>query len=258
MSQYAQISHANAMQASQLASAYYLGVPQQEYGVRLTAGNIIGGVLCALLGGSAIYSGTASSGVFMLIVGVLLLALGIYILFSPLIYSSWHVYVCSDGFALVRGSKIDAFRWDQIDNVMFRIIRRYRNGIYMGTTYRYTIRGLNGNQVILNNRFANIKMLGESITDMVTRVRLPQAIAAYRAGQMLYFGPLSVSMQGVSNGREIIGWHEISEVSINNGSVAIRKAGKWLNWSSARVSDIPNYYVFFGLVNAIRQGGGRV
>src|SRR5260370_36817926 len=85
-------------------------------------------------------------------VGVVFLLGALYCFLYPLIYRSWHVYVISEGFAFSGGSKLDAFRWDQVESMWQRVTRRYMNGIYTGTQHKYTIRGLDGRQGELNTR----------------------------------------------------------------------------------------------------------
>jgi hypothetical protein len=38
---------------------------------------------------------------------------------------------------------------------------------------------------------------------------------------------------------------------MQNGTITIRKKGKWLNWSNVTVSQTPNIFVFMALVNDI-------
>ena len=253
-----------SVKAEQLAATYQLGTPQQEYGVHLTRMTLFCGIVSLVLAGSLGFfayemltsprnSNDINNAPFVIGVGVALLLVALYCLFYPIIYRSWHVYVGSEGFAFSRGSKLDAFRWDQIESMWQRVTRRYVNGIYTGTQHKYTIRGLDGRQIVLNDRITNVGRLGNVISEMVTRVRLPEAIAAFQAGRTVAFGPLSVSMQGVSNSKELISWDQIKDFRVNNGMVTVKKEGKWLSWSSVRVASIPNFFVFLALVNAIMK-----
>jgi hypothetical protein len=252
----------SSVKAEQLTTTYQLGTLQQEYRVQYTKSTLIGGFIALILAacfGFFAYNmltsprniNDSNNAPFMIGVGIVLLLVALYCLLYPFIYRSWHVYVYSEGFAFSKGSKIDAFRWDQIDCMWQRITRRYMNGIYMGTQYKYTIRGLNNRQVILNDRITNIGSLGNIISDMVTRVKLPLVIAAFKAGNTITFGSLSVSLQGVSNSKELISWSQIKEIGVNRGMVTVRKEGKWLSWSSVQVANIPNFFIFLALVNTI-------
>ena len=252
----------SSVKAEQLAATYQLGTPQQEYGVQYTRMTLACGIIALILAiclGFFAYTMLTSprnindtnNALFMIGLSVAFLLAALYCLLYPLIYRSWHVYVYSEGFAFSRGGKIDAFRWDQIDCMWQRITKRYMNGIYIGTQYKYTIRGLNNKQVVLNDRITNVGSLGTIISDMVTRVKLPQVIAAFRDGHTITFGQLSVNLQGVSNSKELISWNEIKEIAVNRGIVTVRKEGKWLSWSSVQVAHIPNFFIFLALVNTI-------
>lgn len=76
-------------------------------------------------------------------------------------------------------------------------------------------------------------------------------LSAGRAGSTITFGPLSVSQQGVSNGKELLPWYQIKGIEIQRGTVMVKKEGKRLNWSSVRVPQIPNFFVFNALVDHV-------
>jgi Family of unknown function (DUF6585) len=248
--------------AEQFAGTYQLGSFQQDFGVKLTKMTIFSGVISAIITGVFGFLSfqmlnaprninDVNNAPIVIGVGVLFLLGAIYCFLYPTIYSSWHVYIYTEGFAFARGSKVDAFRWDQVDAIWQSITRRYVNGIYTGTTYKYTIRGIDSRQVVLTNRITDIAKLGGIISDMITRVKLPEMVAAFRAGSTLSFSTLSVNSQGVSNGKELVSWDQIKKIEVNNGTVTVKKEGKWLSWSSVQVSKIPNFFIFMALVNAI-------
>lgn len=257
-------NQAPSMHVEQLSATYQLGTFQQEYNVKYTKTTLLGGLgSLVIAGGVGYFSYTLltaprnindlNNAPFGIGVSVIFLLVALYCLLYPMLYRSWHVYMYSEGFAFTRGGKLDAFRWEQVESMWQRVTRRYMNGIYTGTQHKYTIRSVDGKQVILNDRITNVGQLGNIIGDMVTRVKLPEALAAYKAGSVVNFGKLSVSMQGVSNGKEWITWDQIKDIQLNNGVVTVKKEGKWLSWSSIQVADIPNIFVFLALVRAIMK-----
>lgn len=251
----------SSMRAEQLAVAYQLGMLQQEYRVKSARRNLMVGFLglamalfFAVLAVASSSNPTAGDAVHIeMTMTVVLLLFALYGFFYPFFYRSWCVYLYSEGFAFARRRKLDAFRWDQIESMLQRVTRQYVNGIYMGTNHRYTIRGLDGRQVVLTDRITHVERLGDVISDMVTRVKLPEVSAAFKAGSAVTFGQLSVSLQGVSNGKETISWEQVKDVKVNRGIVIVKKEGKWLSWSSVRVANIPNFFVFLALVNAVMR-----
>lgn len=248
----------------QSATAYQLGQqPNAEYVVatgrkqvvagiaNLVIGIVLGG-LCWLLMSQETDSDT---GIALLLggLGLLAIAASIYMFSYGAIYKSWHIYVFEQGFLFKKGNEApQPFRWDQIEAVWYEVTRHYTNGIYTGTSHRYRVRRKDGYQIVLNDRFANVGQLGDTISNQITRTLLPQVIAAYKAGQTITFGPLSVNQQGLVNVLgHVLPWSEIKDIAMQRGYVAVSRSGKWLKWSSLPVKSIPNVFVFIALVKAL-------
>ncbi len=244
-------------EAQQLAATYQLGTPQAEYKVGFKKSTLILAIVLGVaLGGGFGAAAVSSSDAkpILAILSLIFTIMALYYVFMPVIYRSWRAYICSEGLLSVRGSKIEAFRWDQIEAMWQSVTRHYTNGIYTGTTHVYTVRSKDGRQVVFNDRFANVEQLGNTISRQVTNRLLPQVIHAYQAGNTITFGPLSISKQGVSNGKELLPWSQIKEMGVNRGVVTVKKEGKWLSWSSVMASKVPNLFVFMALVNYVLKG----
>lgn len=248
----------------QSASAYQLGQqPTAVYRITTGARRIIGGILFTIVALFLIIvavgvitespQGSIPGGIIVALLGAGLFALALYFFLYGTIYKRWGVYVFEQGFLYKKGNEApQPFRWDQIEAVWYQVTRRYSYGVYVGTTHRYRVRRRDGYQVILNNRFARVGQLGESINKQVTRTLLPQVTAAYNAGQTITFGPLSVNNQGLT---DILGnllpWSQITGIDIQSGYISVRQAGKWLKWSNQAVVNIPNVFVFITLVKSL-------
>lgn len=257
-----QVAVKDQLQVEQLASSYQLGTFQQESSVKLTGRMLYMGILLSIIGialvlmlmstiGVGAFGSDVGSAVILGLFGLSVIGAGVYCMIYPLFYRSWHIYVYSEGLAFVRGSKIDAFRWEHIQSMWQKNVRYGNIGTYYSHTI--TIQGVNGKKVVFTDRFANVERVGNLVADQVLRFQLPQALEAYKAGQVIGFGPLSVSLQGVSNSKETIPWSQVKGVQISNGVVAVKKEGKRLNWSIIRVADIPNFFVFLTLVRSIME-----
>lgn len=242
--------------AQQALSTYQLGTPQAEFKVGLNrhylTGIIAGLVVTGIFGAIVLVGGDgSSSSVILSLFALLGLVLLVYYVVDFLVHMSWRVYLCDQGFLLMKGNQPDVYRWDQIQGMWQEVTRHYRNGIYTGTTHKYTIQRLDGQKVIFNDKFKQVEKLGDALSGAITDFLLPRALASYNAGQVLNFGPLSVSKQGVSNSKETLPWHEIKEFGVNRGYISVRKEGKWLNWSTIAVAKIPNFFVFIALTRSI-------
>jgi hypothetical protein len=223
------------------------------------------GIICVLIGigfivgGIAIYTvipypdsvGTGTL-IIMGIVGILCIAGATYCFSYGEIYKDWHVYIYKHGFVSTNGKAPQVFRWDQVETIWVRVTRNYYNGIYTGTTHSYRVRRWDGVEVVLNDRFTGIAAVGDMVNEQITQCKFPHFVAAYNAGQIIPFGPLSMSRQGISNAYSMtLPWWEIKGVSMQRGYIVFNKGGKWAKWSLQRVSALPNALLFVSLARFI-------
>jgi len=243
------------------ANMYQVGSPVTTYRVRFRS-SIIFGILCLLLAG--LIAGvilfadpTFDPAVWLasLIFIVPCLAGAAYFLVVyPLIYRSWRIYAGADGFIFLKGSKAVGCRWDQVAFVWQRIVRTYTNGIYTGTSFKFTIRRTDGVEIILDGTIHNGMQLGTQLQREATRHLTPLSLAAIEAGQTLPFGPLSASWQGLNTIRGVLPWNTIQEVNTKRGMLWIHQRGQNRARWYGGVDKIPNLYVFFNVVNTLSKG----
>ena len=264
MAQQARISSPPQLpqEAYQYAGMYQLGNPVAVYRVSFRQ-NSVGGIFCLLLAvvlvyiihQDGFYVFDNPSAVFFVILVLLFAAGGVYLLvFYPLIHGSWRIYACTGGFVFLKGSKAVACRWDQVAFVWQRITRHYTNGVYTGTSFKYTVRRADGVEIIINQQIRNGAQLGTLIQREATSRLTPRALAGFQAGQTLQFGPFSVSRQGLGTSRGMLPWNEVQQVSANRGVVVIQQRGQRRGKSYGGVDKVPNLYVFFNVANAIAKG----
>lgn len=138
--------------------------------------------------------------------------------------------------------------------VMQEVVRRYVNGVYVGTTYTYTLIGPAGAPVKVTNFFEQPELWGPAIQQAITEAQLPGALAALRAGETIDFGDIVVNAAGVATARRgSTTWAEIQAVEVRKGWVYLRKAGKTLSWSSTPVKKIPNAFLFLAITNVLTE-----
>jgi hypothetical protein len=140
--------------------------------------------------------------------------------------------------------------WDDVTAVWQAKRARQRNGPTTSATYTILLK--NKKKLVLDNeRFKNAEGLGDTIQKEVTRRLMPKYIDRLKTGGVAKFGKLSISRQGISNGKETIPWPQVKAVRINNGIININKEGKWLHWSSVMAHEIPNLYIFLELIDQV-------
>jgi len=251
-------------EAYQLSIGYQLGTPQDELKVSATIKRILVGLVGLVIGLIALlelFSTMTSleaadqdmTGLYLIVLplGLLLLALGIYYLFYPVIFGSWRIYIYSEGFVYKRGMKIDVVRWDHIQAAWMWNIKHYRNGIYAGTTHKYTVLRGDGLKITLNDKFSGVERLGDRISQEITNYSLPRMIRDYHAGKSIFFGPLQVNVQGISTISQQLSWPRVQEVSIVQKVIKVREKGEFKDWTSVPVEQVPNAFVLTALVNYI-------
>ena len=241
-----------------LAVQNQLGILSAEYKAKLTilnARTVLVLSLVGILGGAGLVASdyllrvSSSWGAL----GIILLFGGLWLAINALLYYGLHVYVFTEGLVRVKGNTSDVIRWDQIKTIWQKVNKRYLGSFQFGTTHVYTVQRDDGKKFRFNNGLSKVDALGNTLTQEVNRRLLPKAIDTYNAGEPVTFGKLSVTIHGISNGEEIILWNQVKNIQVNKGTLAINKDGQWLNWTSIKVSGIPNFPVFMSLVDYIMK-----
>jgi hypothetical protein len=159
------------------------------------------------------------------------------------------VLIYPEGLVHIRGRKTQVFRWDAIEKTWVSFQKTRRGG--RSVQRIFTIQDAHGTKVQFGGDIIGIVKLGETIQEEVTKRLLPRAMETYNAGGSVQFGHLSLSQQGLSNGRETVPWSQIEEVKIDRGIITVRREGQWLNWANVTVSGTPNVFVFLTMANRI-------
>jgi Family of unknown function (DUF6585) len=234
--------------------AYQLGAPTAEYRPRPSRQifSMVGGGVMTLLGIGIVFFDMLQrrpSGFYIL--GGILLALGMWSFWTGIRERGLQVLVFPEGLTYTARGATEVLRWEDITEVIQQITKHYTNGVYTGTTHIYTVRRVGRPELKFNDALKNVEELGNTIQQESYKRLLPRAIATYNAGGILHFGKLSVSQQGLSNGKESLPWSDIKGIRLDKGLISVSKEGKWLNWATANVAQTPNIFVFTALVDSI-------
>ncbi len=221
-----------------------------------------GGILLGLLGVFYAYSQAQRYGpaVFMnnlwaplLFAGISIL-LGVFGLWSA--YANWNkaVVLYNEGFAYNDRKGLQIWRWTDVAQLFVSITRHYTNGIYTGTTYVYTVQKADGTKLSFDNKYGKneIPQLGQALQEVTHLIQYNRAAEAYNAGQLVVFGPVAISKEGMMVGKKTYPWAEIAKVSLNNGMLSIaKKGGGWFSGASAPVSSIPNLSALLAMIDQV-------
>jgi hypothetical protein len=169
-------------------------------------------------------------------------------------YANWSraVAVYENGFAYHDRNGLQIWRWDEIVSLTSAITRHYINGIYTGTTHRYTAVNSQGRRLILSNSISKVEELGKTIDENITPRLYAQAAGQYNNGQTIEFGPVTISKTGMDIGKKTYPWEEIKEVSIRQGVLKIsRKNGGWFSKAGVSAAVIPNLRVLLAVLHQV-------
>ncbi len=171
-------------------------------------------------------------------------------------YDNWNraVVLYTDGLAYHDNKGLQTWRWDEVAAFFFSITRHYTNGIYTGTTYVYTLHKTDGAKLSLDNKYGkdDIPKLGSAIEQAILPIQYKRAADAYNAGQMVTFGPVAISKEGITISKKTYPWDEVAKISLENGMLSVaKKGGGWFSGASAPVSSIPNVAVLLTIIDQI-------
>lgn len=176
---------------------------------------------------------------------------GLWGLYSWYNNRHYEVKVSPVGIAQVNHGRATIIRWDDVTQIWQNVTRHYYNGVYTGTTHYYKLISNDGRKLEFKNNLHNIEQLGQTLQSEVTGRLFHQAAETYNSGGTITFGKLTISKQGLSNGKETIPWDKVKGVKLDRGVISVQKEGKWLNWTSQTVAQTPNIWVFTALVDQI-------
>jgi hypothetical protein len=249
----------------QLLALHHLGKVQREYKnevsntLAMGLGSCMLGVLCSLpiildlITGAGYFPGlrwTIIIGLGFLGYGINRITVAINNFVTNTHNQNPRGYICSHGVMFIKGKQVQAIRWDQIRTVQ---------KIYLTDTsnipQQYILYPPGDEEpVVLERVFIGFKLLGEHIEREVSQHLLPEAIAAYRAGQTLNFGALNVTPQGLSleEVRKDLPWTNLGGIYEARGYLVIQKKGTLAAWKNIEISTMLNLCVLLRLIKQIK------
>jgi hypothetical protein len=187
----------------------------------------------------------AGIGCFTLLLGV-----GTFIGYRGQLKMSAEVY--ADGFVFTnwRG-RSDVFRWDEIVEV-YEFVNKHREAGGR-VTRTYTVCRTGGQRARLNTAIQDVERLGRVIQTETRRRLLPRAIAAYRAGETVAFGPkIGLNRRGLISGHRTLPWSQVSEIRFSRaGDVWIGQEERRAAWQFVLHARVANYSVLRTMVKRV-------
>jgi hypothetical protein len=187
----------------------------------------------------------------LLLLGAFLIVMALMLLVR--VYRNWglRVLVYPEGVVRISREGAQALCWDEIDRVWRKKFEGEWGAQLRKGTQVLVAERADGEAIIFEDALPRLKELAVILQRETLPHLLPRAWQSYEAGQMLEFGKLRLSKQGLTKDQETLPWHDIREVSFNGEDVSIYKRSKWGYWFHAPAAEIPNYHVLQALTNAL-------
>ena len=192
--------------------------------------------------------------IWPLVLSLISLVIGVLVVISA--WRNWPLAAAlyEGGLAFNNRGGLQQVRWNEITSVLQNVSRHYTNGVYTGTTHVYTIVGTAGQKIVLDDRLGKqVEELGREVQTNSIEHLFPRYWQSVQAGQKVAFGPLALDQNKLYAGKKELAWSEVKAVRIKNGVISIQKDKGWLQWASASVPQIPNFFVFYALIGRFAQ-----
>ena len=187
-----------------------------------------------------------------LLIAVLLAGLGALAGWGA--YANWRkgAAVYERGLAYQDRTGLKTWSWEDILSMTSAVTRHYTNGIYTGTSHVYNLLGRHNQKVKLGDSIGKVESLARVIDTNIFPLLYPRAVEHYNSGEMLPFGPVAISKQGITIGKRTYPWGEVKEVSIHRGILKVtRKDGGWFGGARAPAAAIPNLRVLLAIIQQV-------
>ncbi len=244
------------------AEVHGLGEPLAEFstGGFLVGVYVVGGIVCILFGLAALGLGVAflahppkrgMAGLFKLIgFGLFLAASGVGMLTRSRGFRGLRVFACRDGLARVHGTTAELIRWDEVNSVCRDLSQK--ENVTVRSPYRVTLVRRDGKAFEFNEALSDVKRLRELAEECTLPLMLPAAVEAYRAGETVGFGVVSVSPEGIHHGKDTLPWEDFNEAEAKQGQLLVRAAGRSRTFFKIDIAKVSNPHVLLALAEQAR------
>jgi hypothetical protein len=220
----------------------------------LLAGTALAGLLALATWGPPGKGGGVGLGVAKLAgVGLFFLAAGVGMLARARHNSGLRVLVFEEGLARVQGGKVETLRWEDV-NVVRRGVEVKSAGVTVRTPVYLVLVGRDGRDLTFNEGLARLGELRALAEGHTLPHMLPAAREAIEAGEVVGFGALGVSREGLHSGLDLLAWEDFQGLEVGQALVSVySRRSRWA-FCRADASEVPNAHVLAALAEQLRSG----
>lgn len=162
------------------------------------------------------------------------------------------------------------FRWDEIARAYQNVTRHYTQyRRYLKTSFSFRMVRTDNVETTFVGSFKDPELsngadtdteglrlatFGQQACDQVSRALLPAALETLARGEDVDFRGLALNVNGIRHKDALVPWRSIEEVTVKDGVVTIKHAGKFLALTTRSVGGFANFGLFMTLINELRRG----
>jgi len=203
---------------------------------------------------------------------ILLPILGIALLWHMYRQRGLYVLIYPTGLLRLRRGEVDSFPWREIDHVRLKVqgadqvtMDRSPDGAVIASylpadvpAFQLWNAGLSvaredGVEAHFGPALTDYERLAEEIQKRSFAFLWPLVWQRFLADAAITFGVLEVSRRGIRHAGKSLRWADVKELTISQGKLSFKQAGKWLPWALLDLQTIPNPHVLFALAAEARR-----
>lgn len=182
------------------------------------------------------------------------------------------VLVYPTGLLRLRHGEIDSFPWSEIDRITVRIQRAEDaqfahddNGNLVACwlppdapTFKLwnagvTVTRSDGVEAHFGPALSDYEQLAVEVQKRTFAALWPALRRAFRGGETISFGELELDSRGLRFAGKHLPWRELKELTVGQGKLSAKQAGKWLPWALIDMASVPNPHLLFALADEARR-----
>lgn len=212
--------------------------------------NIIAGTAIIIVGMVTIILSVntwATTGMLCAAIGVVLILLGAWGVFTTLRRKQLQVTLYRDGLAYRAGDQQTLIHWEEIasffcDTPEHFAAQRFSNRNADQPAYFCKIRTVDSRTFAFDDTLRQVRKLATAIDENTVALIAPYVMTAFEAGSAVDFGPLIVSQAGLRTHNAFCPWREVVRFDIlrQRGTIVVEQADNPVRFGTFMIAYIPN------------------
>jgi hypothetical protein len=189
-----------------------------------------------------------------------------------------NILVYSIGLLRVQRNQVESFPWHEIERIYIKadsgeVVAIYDEQGQLQNCWievavphfqiwnaSITLERTDEQKLKLAPTLANYGALATTVQQQTFSRQWPQLWERFSSGEVLVFGVVGVSLQGITHAGNLLLWSEPATLSISSKQIVLKREGKWSAWAKIDLESTPNAHLLvaflvlnWGLFKGIKQ-----